>query len=309
MQAGEVRLRWASAFFRWMGFLAVCLVVTIHLPYGEGSVLEGVLKRGVARAAVPWFFFASGFWLVGRTAETTGLKAMWLPRVRTLLVPFFVANVLWFVWAWAFNRVGVAYFSATPVFGWTLPCVVRGFGLDPTVWSALVPTWYLRTLFLFVPLVWLLARLLAFGREARTWELAARSVVLVMLLSVCWMAGRVPQGTVRAVIDHTLPGWGLAYMGGGLLVRRWCAVDGMASSKSAGWRAVLTRNTFAIYLLHVPVMLTASYVLRPLGLWGWTGTDWGCALLVPALVGLSIATAELLRRRCPAFAGLLFGGR
>ena len=34
-----------------------------------------------------------------------------------------------------------------------------------------------------------------------------------------------------------------------------------------------------------------------------------CALLVPALVGLSIAAAELLRRRCPAFAGLLFGGR
>jgi hypothetical protein len=156
---------------------------------------------------------------------------------------------------------------------------------------------------------WLLARLLAFGRKTGTWALVARSALLVMLLSGCWMAGRMPQGTVRAVINHTLPAWGLAYMGVGLLVRRWCAVDGMASAKPAGWRAVLTRNTFAIFLLHVPIMMTASYVLRPLGLWGWTGTDWGCALLVPALVGLSIAAAELLRRRCPAFAGLLFGGR
>ena len=289
--------------------MTVCLVVTIHLPYGEGSVLESVLKQGVARAAVPWFFFASGFWLVGRNGSVNGLKAMWLPRVKTLLVPFAIANGLWFVWAWAFNSVGVAYFNATPVLGWTFPCVAKGLGFDLAAWPALVPTWYLRSLFLFVPFGCLLVWLLAFGRKVGTWALMARSVLLVALLGGCWVASDMARGTVRAVLDHTLPVWGLACLGGGLLVRRWCAVDGTASSKPAGWRAVLTRNTFAIYLLHVPIMLTASYVLRPLGLWGWTGTDWGCALLVPALVGLSIAAAELLRRRCPAFAGLLFGGR
>ena len=302
-------MRWASAFFRWMGLGAACLVVTIHLPYGEGSWLEGVLKHGIARVAVPWFFFASGFWLVGRSGAAAGLKQMWWQRVRTLLVPFAVANVLWFVWAWTFNRVGVAYFNATPVFDWSFPCVAKGLGFDLSKWPALVPTWYLRTLFLFVPLGWLLARMLAFGRGTGTWELVARSVLAVALLGGCWAVCGMARGTVRAVLDHTLPAWGLVCLGGGLLVRRWCAAGVVPTERPSGWRAVLTRNVFAVYLLHVPILLTASYVLRPLGLWGWTGTDWGCALLLPVLVGASIAVAEWLRRRCPAFAGVLLGGR
>lgn len=305
----EIRLTKRNVFFRWMGFAAACLVVTIHLPYGEGSVLEGTLKQGMARGAVPWFFFASGFWLAGRNGSAAGLKAMWLPRVRTLLVPFVVANGLWFVWAWAFNRVGVAYFHATPVFAWTFPCVVKGLGFDLARWPALVPTWYLRTLFLFVPLGWLLVRLLAFGREVGTWGLVTRSVLAAALLGGGWAASDMARGTVRAVLDHTLPAWGLACLGGGLLVRRWCAAEGATVDGRTGWGEVLTRNTFAIYLLHVPIMLTASYVLRPLGMWGWTGTDWGCALLAHVLVGASIAVAEWLRRRCPAFGRVIFGGR
>lgn len=78
-----------------LGFVCACLVVAIHVRV-EAEVGNacwwfcGLLKDGVARIAVPFFFATAGFLLAGHAREARWWVRETGKRVRTLLVPYLI---------------------------------------------------------------------------------------------------------------------------------------------------------------------------------------------------------------------------
>ena len=85
-----------SCKFTNMAFVCACLVVLIHVLVRpvRGSALwwiSGILGAdGIARVAVPFFFFAAGFFIAGKYEEE--LLVNWrkecLKRCKTLVLPY-----------------------------------------------------------------------------------------------------------------------------------------------------------------------------------------------------------------------------
>lgn len=74
-----------------MGFVCAILVVMIHADVAatgfQGQIMQ--IVRGITRIAVPWFFLAAGFFLAGHMDEKGWWKREVSKRVKTLLIPFF----------------------------------------------------------------------------------------------------------------------------------------------------------------------------------------------------------------------------
>ena len=105
-----------SAKFANMGFVCTCLVVLDHvmLDGTKGAawlVCELFGHVGVVRIAVPFFFFASGYWLSGHfMGGDYKIAFVWrrelMKRVKTLLVPYLFFNAL--CWLYLLLVHGVA---------------------------------------------------------------------------------------------------------------------------------------------------------------------------------------------------------
>ena len=141
-----------SELFRWIGFVAVCLVVTIHLSFSP-TPIQSFVHEYVSPWAVPWFFFASGFWTAGRAPS-------WR-RIKSLLGPYFIANAIWFAIMAVVQCVATSCLGMEPSrFGFSVADILDGFGLTALL-PALVPTWLLRAWVVFIftaPLVGLIAK-------------------------------------------------------------------------------------------------------------------------------------------------------
>ena len=80
-----------------MSFVCACMIVAIHstpspeLGTWQWWAVNFLGRDGLCRAAVPWFFFASGFFLARHFGESGWYKEAISVRMRTLVVPF----VLW----------------------------------------------------------------------------------------------------------------------------------------------------------------------------------------------------------------------
>ena len=147
----------SSNRFRWMSFCCACLVPLIHMTsFGVVSLENSVgssmlfhfLHHGIASIAVPYFFFASGFWLGKHDLEvdyTSEIKK----RCVTLLIPIMIWGSLWWVYRW---RCSVSWSSTVGL------CV----GLPKYE-----PLWFLRTLFIIVIVSPVLRKL----SENRLWML------------------------------------------------------------------------------------------------------------------------------------------
>ena len=89
-----------------MGFLCACMIVLIHCTtrpsldpnQWQWWVVNLFGADGFCRIAVPYFFVASGFFLVGKIHEGGWYFTAVKKRIRTLLIPFVV---------WAF--IGIAF--------------------------------------------------------------------------------------------------------------------------------------------------------------------------------------------------------
>ena len=86
---------------RILSFASAVLVVLIHVPHPEFARYSfdwwcvNVFFDIITRIAVPYFFFASAL-LLFRNYGSSGdwYRNMLKKRVRTLLIPFFIANLL-----------------------------------------------------------------------------------------------------------------------------------------------------------------------------------------------------------------------
>lgn len=161
--------------FKNMSFLCACLVVLIHISSvpDKGSTLwwiMGLLSGGLARIAVPFFFFAAGFFLGGKYA-CGATFSIWklevFKRAGTLVVPYFIWNIAFFLFAvvvgWCVEVWGVhsgfKVAAHSTCYDW-LSLV----GLNIFTASAHSALWFVRCLFVFVVLSPLL---LLFVRSCR----------------------------------------------------------------------------------------------------------------------------------------------
>ena len=274
--------------------VAMAAVVCQHLPTLPKSVLFDW--------AVPWFFFASGFWYATSKrpyADQVGR------RVRTLLVPYFLWNVIWFPILFCAAWLGSRYFHAPDNITLEIPCLVRCLGLDPTAWSALVPTWYLRALFVAVVSI---GGLDVLARRSRAPQGVRVFVCAALWTFVGTRAWWMPSSEAwRGFFSFGFPLVGCACFATGLVVG---SCPGFSrTTSSAPWLAVVRRHLVPVYLLHVPVILSVCWIARALGAFGLLATTGGdVAMWFVGVLG-AVSLGRFLRRRCSHLSAVFFGGR
>lgn len=139
-----------------MALLCAFGVVIIHCRPHVGSDTVGwwtkqILENGVCLVSVPFFFFASGFFLASHTQESGWWRRAIFSRVVSLMVPY----VIWI------SLFSVAIFftgNAGDLF--SVKGILRAYGFNPFWFPCLSPLWYVRALFVLVilsPLLSILA--------------------------------------------------------------------------------------------------------------------------------------------------------
>lgn len=157
-----------------MGLLCACLVVFIHVRLDAGAGwaewwCDVLLKEGVCRIAVPFFFVAAGYFLAGHLGEAGWWGRELRKRARTLLIPYCAWIVLVVVFAISLTLAANALAGAA----WTrnLPLTVESWlqlsGLNVFEYPAAGQLWFVRCLLLLVVLspllAWPLPKGLAWG--------------------------------------------------------------------------------------------------------------------------------------------------
>ena len=85
-----------------MGLICAVMVVVIHSPqesnpFGIGWWWTSLVQHGICNIAVPFFFFASGYFIAGHMEEDGWWKREIIKRIQTLLIPFMICNILFSV--------------------------------------------------------------------------------------------------------------------------------------------------------------------------------------------------------------------
>ncbi len=333
-----------------MSALAALSVMVIHAGNGGmGSFTAKMLHQffgwGLCTFAVPWFFFASGYFFAAHLDE----KGWWLRAVRTRLRTLVLPYVAWCV---LFIGVVVAFAAwqnleaARPVLSgisWRL-LLIGGLGLDISSHPLLVPFWYIRSLLVIVCLSPVLIFTLRYGRWWIPVTLFAGQIYFCGLHNCHVM----PWFIFYSVLS--LAGW--LYFSVGVLARRgnWasrrCRVPGWmcwsvaitaicvgrmalyaGMSRLAGclwivgipplllgvWRLVpehpwpkwLVASAFPVYALHYFFVYFLESTVLPLSHPAW----WAYVLRAGLIVMLSFWAANLLRTFLPRESNMLFGGR
>ena len=308
-----------SAKFSNMGFLCVCLVVTMHVhcPWEGG---------GINQLAVPFFFAMSGYFLAAHVDEKGWYGAAVRKRARTLLLPLFAWCGLWLLYAVPIALL-LNHHAGRPLFsnlltGWG---ILRYAALDLTCTPAMGPLWYVRCLFFFVlvsPLMVALIRrlgvvaLIPVCMVYLAYALYVRAYGVVDVFSYGFSLEGLFYFTIglylrmrNHLLDVSSPA-GAVLFGLGLFVYWLGCVEFAIPLTIVGlwglmptrpFPKVLTQNTFPIYLIHMFVLLFfgSTKIANP-----FVAIGVGCMAIV-----VSLFVAMVLRKLLPRTASLLFGGR
>ena len=276
--------------------VALGLIMCLHGPT--------LPKYWLFDLGVPWFFLASGFWYGQKRVE--GLDGYWVQvrkRVGTLLVPYFIWNLIWFPILFVCNWIGWKYCGAERVVDGSSGCVMRCLGLSPSAWPALVPTWFLRALFVAVVVVGGVD--CALGGLKRL-----RGLVTVGLLWIVYLTRSVwmPEESIwDGFFTFGLPLIGFACFATGLVVGRTLPTDG--AQDRVPWVQVVRRQMMPVYVLHAAVIVSVGWVAKAMGVFGSLATVKGDVVMWFVGIAGAVAIGEVLRRFTPRIAEVLFGGR
>lgn len=284
--------------FTLVSAVAMGLAICHHLP----TLPNG----GIIESGVPWFFFASGFWY-GR--KPRDYKKELGKRVKSLLVPYYLWNICWFPILFVANWIGWRYCGVERAVDGSLATIIRCLGFNPCQWPALVPTWFLRALFVAVVTVGGLWSLGTRLKKLRHGEFAWRVTVALLFICVyatrkCWML--------------TDPSWDGFFIFGVPLRGMMCfAVGGMVAMLLDDYREMrfkiavrlIRRQMMPIYVIHAIVIMICGWVAKAIGCFDGLATIQGD--IVMWFVGIigAIAIGESIRLLAPNAARVLFGGR
>lgn len=261
-----------------LGFVCAILVVFIHIIHPVYEKFNPTwwvctfLQGSISCIAVPFFFFASGYFFAGHLGEEGWWRKGLRKRIGTLLVPYFLWNALFLALYGGVHLVKL--WQGIPIGGedvsWNLYGIVSAFGLNPFTWSACGVLWYVRTLLVFMALSPILLMPLLWGRR---WGIAW--MVILALTYVCLM----PETSVNVEPDASaltrfakrfLPEWGLFYFSAGVFLRRWPV--GLSLPKVASWGLLLLGWAglicMAIGYLPIPYMKVIFLMVALIGAWG-----------------------------------------
>jgi len=333
-----------SSRFAKMGFLSAVCIVYLHTGSaadGEsvGSVLHYMI-RTFCRVAIPWFFYAAGFFLAGHIGENGWYKKEVLKRVRTLCIPFWIWSVIiclfWVLIAVAIRLTGYKY-NGINAFEWITP---RGWlivlGLNPL---DNIPTmWFLRTLFLLVCLAPAIHR---------------GGLLFVVIAFLCYACFKIEYCNIerdaRYLLEFFLSLRGLSYFSLGIYIRSnryrlsaivrtllsivgvvlfmmTCFLSGVAARlldvlmipfmmialfsviRHIDISNRLMSYSFPLYLIHGMVAYWVSAIFGTIGIGGHPLFVLGIIRWFSVIV-FSILIAAAIRKCLPNFSRFAFGGR
>ena len=149
-----------------MSFLCACLVVLIHVPWAYpcgsfGWWFSEIVAKGVSRVAVPFFFFTSGYFLVNHIGEKDWYYLTVYKRIKSLLVPFCIWNLLFALYVTAISVVKniVASNGIWDNISFPYARFLKIIGVWPLSPPELGPLWFVRSLLIMAILAPLLVRL------------------------------------------------------------------------------------------------------------------------------------------------------
>lgn len=335
-----------SRKFRNMAFACSLLVVLIHALPAMGSVVFSrntiglwfaceFFKQGICQIAVPFFFFAAGFFLAGRTDDPFWYRKALKKRFWTLVIPYCIFDLAYWVWIKSFGGFasvlgGGCFWSSFDVSVGSL-LTVAGFALQKPFLGLL---WFVRCLIL---LVLISPFVVALTRNRR---------VGVVWLGVCFVAygalspSAWPGSDWAWVLFYDFTLMGLFWFSAGMFLRRnplkvrispaVCLASGLGllalnvlarkvglvGSVYLGWLSLpflmyglwammptsfALEYAFPIYILH-RFFLTPYQALVKASLAGSVG---GFAFSVLT----AVVCIVVLKKIAPKFSAVVFGGR
>ena len=329
-----------------MGIVCAMLVVALHASMNAdvGTAtwfVDRFVNDGLGRAAVPFFFMASGYFFAKHVGEPNWWAAAIRKRAKTLLIPFLFWNLLWILLPVVreFFKGMVHGAISIPAVHWPSPADWWGVLRPPP----LGPTWYITTLFGFVVLSPLFVKLVRRCAPAAILSAALLHVAFYNPDPALWGQWRWLmqsifnlEGIVFFLIgldivmnQRKLP----SRMQGNCLIALALVATGVRMYAEAVhcpflfdhvrlfvipgflvllWRIVppaqwpkwLVASAFPLYLIHYFVIDTLHRALCPhlSGLWLY-GSKVGLAIVISIAIGLA------MRRVSGRLAALAFGGR
>ena len=140
-----------------MSFLCAVLVACIHVPNPDriSTFFTRWFPGELVAIGVPFFFLASGYLFLNHLGSPRWWRDAAAKRVRTVLVPFLLLNLFWFVVYYGVHNIAVARFGSHQPDCMRLTWHNFFFSVNPlpnfrVMEPALAPTWYLKALFLLV---------------------------------------------------------------------------------------------------------------------------------------------------------------
>lgn len=333
-----------------MSIVCALLVVMIHVSWASESVcftwfINELVKEGIARIAVPFFFVVSGYFLAAHFDEEGWWSRETRKRIHSLVIPFFVWNILAYIMVLPQSLVG-DYIEHRPfelfiVSDGTLAKIL-GFNLSATPING--PVWYMRCLFFFIllsPLFKMCIRRLRIGwiilaffigwiphyflnTRGSFWAgffgLGGLSLADVFYFSV----GIYLRDCKIQIHSRPLLIVCAVYGFGFLIARTIVHAYGMEMPFVIGslflpammyvvWyimpvRALpkwLTSCSFPVYVLHIIILRPVAQVLKRCPIDAQVQSVLDCIICI----ALSIIVTNLLRKHLPRVSNFLFAGR
>ena len=329
--------------FAKMSFISAVMIVYLHTGgAANNEVLLGWVNKAIfalCRIAIPWFFFASGFFLAKHIGEDGWWRSAIKKRIRTLIIPFWIWGTIIFLF---YCSIGVAVhifnyqYNGINTLEWlSVKGLMRVVGLD---YTGNMPTmWYLRSLFILVVLSPLVYR----------GKLTVVAAFFFMYIAFSLYSVRLSQ-TAQYVLEYLLSLRGLLYFSLGMYLYShgkrfadwWTIVIGvmgfvfLACNLYNGSRisdvlmvpglmvvvyslvrhmkipTILTASSFTVYVTHIMIAYSISAFYGVMGIGGEGNVVFALGLLRFAVTFCSaVILTSFIKKIFPAFARIAFGGR
>ena len=330
-----------------MSFFCACLVVLIHCPVSQTHFwyFEYFLKTKLTMIAVPCFFIISGFFLARHVSEESWYLDAIKKRIRTLLVPLFVLDAMWFPIKYGIHHIGVLRFGAdgsSEVMRLTFYNVLSGIGIIPWGHTVVIGMWYIKALFLLVLISPALKYLVCYGKTRMIVSLVCMFVCYVMQNALLVGGAWDYELNLRCTFYFML-GMALCKHDGLNEVRRFRYMSAVVAlialfclEKNIGqlmrsmilalatpamsiivwslvpsrqWPQYLVGNSFPVFVTHGMILYLFPIPFKAIGLWNDIVNVLGPIPIWFVVMGIAITLSILVKRCFPNFSRVAFGGR
>ena len=174
--------------------LAILMVLYVHMYYTEGATMPTLLSieqfvgSGICSVAVPLFYVISGFLFFLNVPD--GLRSIskkMKKRLRTLLIPYLLANILTFIFYVSLNLIALKIVAIDRVVNFKVLDVIFEDGFIATLKLVFInppiafQLWFIRDLLVvivFSPCIWLLLNTIT----SRIWKIVFSIVLLLIFI-------------------------------------------------------------------------------------------------------------------------------